>query len=79
MYKYDPLGDYLRKQSSDRVTLSFDDVADIIGDTLPPSAFTRAEWWANSRSHIEANAWMDEGWKTEGTSLIEQRVTFVKQ
>jgi len=63
MTKYAPLGDYLRKQDTDRVTLSFDDIADIIGDVLPPSAFEHLEWWSNERngSHVEAHAWMNAG------------------
>lgn len=79
MSKYAPLGHYLRLKGTDRVTLSFDDVADIIGDALPPSAFEHAEWWANSPSHVEALAWLDAGWKTQSVSPLERCVTFVRE
>lgn len=80
MSKYAPLGDYLRKQSTDRAALSFDDVAGIIGDALPASAYKYGAWWANetNRTHVEAHAWMKAGWKVESFSLIEERVTFVR-
>jgi hypothetical protein len=80
MSKYARLGDYLRAQKTDRAALSFGDVAGIIGDTLPASAFKYAQWWENDTHgrHVHANQWLDAGWKTESVSLIEQRVTFVR-
>jgi len=80
MSKYEPLGNYLRAQKSDRVTLSFDEIADIIADTLPVSAYKYSAWWANEAvgQHVEAHAWMDEGFKTEGVSLTAESVTFVR-
>lgn len=79
MSKYEPLGDYLRAHS-DRVTLSFDDIADIIGDTLPDSAYRHKAWWANEAEgkHVEAASWMDEGFRTEALSLADETVTFVR-
>ena len=80
MSKYAPLGVYLSDQRVDRVSLSFDEVADIIGDVLPASAYKYGAWWANetNRTHVEAHAWMKAGWKVESFSLIEERVTFVR-
>lgn len=80
MSKYAPLGEYLRKQTVDLVTLSFDDVADIIGDTLPASASKFRQWWENQtgRGHTNAEAWMNASWKVESVSLLGQRVTFVR-
>jgi hypothetical protein len=81
MSKYEPLGNYLRAQKSDRVTLSLDEIADIIGDTLPASARKFVAWWENEAqgSHVQARAWVDEGFKTEGVSLTSESVTFVRE
>lgn len=78
MYKYDRLGDYLRNTNANRVTLTFAQIVDIIQDDLPPSASKHAAWWANDPKHVEAKAWLDEGYQTEGLSLTGERVTFVR-
>jgi hypothetical protein len=48
----------------------------IISDKLPQSASKYREWWANG-GHIQANAWLDAGWKVEYVVLGEY-VEFVK-
>ena len=80
MSKYSPLEDYLLRQGARRVTLSFDDVAHVIGDVLPASATTHAEWWGNTQDagHVQAKAWLGAGWKVDSVSLNQQRVVFVR-
>jgi len=78
MSKYDAVGDYLKKQTTSRVTLSFNEIAGIIGDALPDSARNHRAWWANDPKHVEAKAWLDAGWKSASVSLVEERVTFFR-
>jgi hypothetical protein len=78
MSKYEPLGEYLRKQTTKRATLSFKDVEGIIGDALPDSARNHRAWWANDPKHVEAKAWLDAGWKSASVSLMEERVVFFR-
>ena len=79
MSKYAPLVDYLNEQRNDSVTVSFDDIARIIGDTLPASARLHPAWWGNDTEvrHVNADEWLSAGWKVESVSLDEERVTFV--
>ena len=42
--KYQPLRDYLFKEKRIDFTLTFEEIEDILGFTLPRSA-QRAEWW----------------------------------
>jgi hypothetical protein len=42
--KYEPLRDFLAKQTRDELVLSFEELEDILGFGLPRSA-QRAEWW----------------------------------
>ena len=79
MSKYAPLVDYLNEQRNDSVTVSFDDIACIIGGTLPASARLYPAWWGNDTNgrHVNANEWLNAGWKVESVSLDEERVTFV--
>jgi hypothetical protein len=77
---YSPLRDYLEAQERDYITLSFDDVAKIIGRRLPDSAYNHRPWWANqsSKPSSQSSAWMGAGWRVEDVSLTAERVTFVR-
>ena len=63
--RYDPLRDYLQKQTLRQIALSFREIEDIIGAPLPASA-TRPQWWANLTStettHVQRNAWHTAGY-----------------
>ena len=46
------------------VTLTFLEIEEILGFTLPDSAFKyTAQWWANDETHVQAHAWSEAGWK----------------
>lgn len=64
MAKYDPLYRYLRDCGEHRVTLTFAQVAEIVGG-LPPSALKFQAWWENENegSHVQAHAWMNAGYR----------------
>ena len=77
--KYRALKSYLAIQTRERVRLSFDDIVHIAKVQLPPSAYDHPAWWANdSKSHVQAKAWLDAGYKTENVDLESQRVEFVR-
>jgi hypothetical protein len=78
--KYDGLREYLLRQHSDRVTMSFEQVAAVVPGALPSSAYNHQAWWANevSGSHVEARAWLDAGFRATAVSLTARRVTFVR-
>lgn len=61
MDKYYPLTKWLSQSSIKEVPLYFSEIEDIIGSKLPDSAYRHRAWWANSKSHIQANAWMVAG------------------
>ena len=67
MSKYDPLYEFLRRQSGDHVVFSFHELERLLDFDLPPSANEYPAWWANEESeatrHVHAKAWMDAGWK----------------
>ena len=78
MGKYDPLGEYLSEWPGDSCTLTFSEVEDIIGDSLPMSAKKYEPWWGNDKTHAQACSWMHAGWKVERFRLGEERVHFVR-
>jgi CBS domain-containing protein len=78
--RYAPLTSYLKAQSkkSDKVRLTFSQIATIIGDSLPPSAFNHRAWWANDLNHTQANAWLDAGWRATYLNMSNETVTFAR-
>src|SRR5262249_52783452 len=77
--KYDALKSYLASHTQGRLRLSFDDIARIAKVTLPASAYDHPAWWANdSKSHVQAKAWLEAGYKTENIDLVAKYVEFVR-
>ena len=52
MNDYDPLRDYLKKQTLSELVLSFEQIEEIIDAALPRAA-QRASWWETLRSPQE--------------------------
>ncbi len=78
MAKYDPLADYLRG-AGDRVSMSFGEVEDLVG-SLPASAKKhRSSWWANDRTHVQAQAWMSAGYGMTDLDADAERVVFSRR
>ncbi|KAA8755033.1 hypothetical protein [Paenibacillus sp. UASWS1643] len=73
--KYFPLENYLNQVS---ITLTYAELEEILGFTLPPTAYNREQWWVNnSMNHTQALSWLNAGWKVENVILGKQ-VTFVR-
>ena len=45
MGKYEPLAQFLRKQQTHEVRLTFSEIERIVGARLPPSARKQRAWW----------------------------------
>ena len=77
MSKYDPLCYYLLSVNTDTVTLTFSEIERIIGDDLPPSAFTWREWWGNDVTHSQAmSGWLAADWHSVLIDVPGKAVTF---
>lgn len=79
--RYAPLATWLQSQptNQDRVQLSFQKIEEIIGVPLPPSARQHRSWWANDSSgHIQAQQWLDVGWRVAPVNMNEEKVTFAR-
>lgn len=49
MSAYDPLRDYLKKQTRTEFVMSFEEIEDLLGFALPRASH-RASWWETARS-----------------------------
>lgn len=83
MSKYDALTEFLNRQLSDTIELSFDEIEDEdkIGVKLPTAAKYSA-WWANEANaktrHYQCRAWTEAGWKVESVDFTKELVVFVR-
>jgi hypothetical protein len=83
MSKYQPLTEFLKRKPSETVRLSFGEIARLIGQPLPDSAYQHREWWSNNPSgHSHARAWVNAGWRSEqvdmeGRTLVFRRLATV--
>jgi hypothetical protein len=78
MKKYSPLGEYLVKKVEIPITLTFHEIQQILGFSLPFSAYNHRAWWANSLSHPQAGSWMNAGWTVSKVNIKEQIVSFIR-
>lgn len=76
--KYRKLAEYLLATNEMRVTLSYSQIEEILGFTLPDTARNfKPSFWANTRTHSYASSWMGVGYKTQ-IDAESDKVTFVK-
>lgn len=77
--KYGKLRAFLVASGAERIALSFEDVARVAEVTLPASAYRRAQWWQNDAvHHVQAQAWLGAGYRTEAVNLAKGSVEFVR-
>ena len=59
--------------------MTFAQIEDLLGTSLPGSARTRAGWWSNrSGGAVQAAAWMDAGYHVDKVDLAAETVHFVQ-
>ncbi|MBX9774920.1 MAG: hypothetical protein K2Y71_10975 [Xanthobacteraceae bacterium] len=77
MGKYEPLSDFLRQQAADEVSLSFEQIEQIIGNALPASAHEHRAWWSNnSTNSVMTRAWIDAGFRSEQVDMNARKLVF---
>jgi len=74
--KYGVLGAFLKKQTGSKVTLSLAEVEQILGFTLPNSAYRHRPWWANG-GNSQCKAWMRVGWLVDKVQM-GKTVSFIR-
>jgi hypothetical protein len=77
MGKYRKLWAWLRAQDADEIPLTFEEVEEVLGISLPPSARLHMPHWYGYDGTALGRAIRDAGWKASNVDLQEQRVTFV--
>ena len=76
--KYRKLAEYLLSSNEMRITLSYLQIEEILGFTLPKTARNiKPSFWANTESHSYASSWMAVGYKAK-IDPHGDNVTFIK-
>jgi hypothetical protein len=75
MDHYDRLTAFLKGQVANEITLTFNDISDVIGVTFPAAARTHRQWSENQASATgrQCHAWLDARWNVR---LGQQYVVF---
>lgn len=78
--RYDGLRDYLSRRTQRVVHLSFVEIEQIIGGSLPASAKQYPAWWSNHEpgTNVQARSWLDVGRRTASVDLKGATVDFVR-
>ena len=82
MAKYSALEEHLRERPAGEktITITFDQIEEVLEDGLPRSSRSDRSWWVNSYKggHVQAYAWLDSGWQVakNGVDFEEGSVTF---
>ena len=75
--KYQPLQMFLKLKDSNRLSLTFKEVEEVLGFSLPLSASKHMAWWDGSSQHTQSYSWTEAGFKAK-PNLREKKVEFVK-
>ena len=76
---YQRLRRHLEALKENEWRAAFDQIEQMIGADLPPSAQKYAAWWSNTTSHSHALAWMKAGWTTRNVMLAKRSVVFERK
>jgi hypothetical protein len=77
--EYRPLQKYLSERFSDAVVLTFGEIEDLLGATLPQEASLRTTWWTDAQENgvqsPQSHAWIDAH-RNALPNLVSRRVRF---
>jgi hypothetical protein len=77
MSKYSALGDYLKRQRGERVSMTFAEIEKVAGVKLPPSARKHRPWWSNNaKNSVMTRVWLDAGFESEQVDLSARKLVF---
>ena len=80
MSKYAPLARHLSEQESSSVTMTFDEINNLVTGGLPQSAYDYRPWWANryDGSGSQNQGWQSVGWESGDVNMEDGEVTFTR-
>ena len=79
MSKYAPLESHLRESRQMQVSMTFEEIEQVIGAPLPPAARRHRALWSNNPSNwVMTKAWLAAGYETEQVNMKHAKLVFRK-
>ena len=78
MSKYDALTLYLKGCPGSQIPMTFAEIEQVIGKSLPASRKYNAWWSNNPTNNVMTKAWLAAGYRTEQVDPVRERVVFVR-
>ena len=76
--KYKPLAEYLFRNGAKKIELTYKEIENILGFTLPSTAYNYPQsFWANTETHSYSSAWLKVGYRAR-TNIADKKVIFEK-
>jgi hypothetical protein len=77
MSKYAPLAEYLKRQTRERVPMTFAEIEKITGTKLPASAHRHRPWWSNNaRNSVMTKVWLAAGFESAEVDIPARKLVF---
>ena len=77
MGKYEPLGQFLRKQRAQEVPLTFREIERITRVKLPPKAQHQRAWWSNNpANNVMTRVWLEAGFESAQVDIGARKLVF---
>lgn len=73
---YGPLAEILNSAADGVVHLTFAELEQLLGRSLPASARRHRPWWGNHEGSPQARTWLGAGWRVSAVDLAGEQVTF---
>ena len=74
--KYWPLTSYLKYCNQDELTLTFEEIEEILGFKLSPCKRNHLANWSNTKTIRLPLSWLDAGYKTHDVDMENEIVHF---
>jgi hypothetical protein len=77
MSKYESLRHFLQNSPLSSRPMTFAEIEEVIGSSLPNSAYTHRAWWSNNPSNnVMTKEWLAAGFETEQVDLDGKHLVF---
>ena len=77
--KYAPLESHLRDSGDTYIPMTFDEIEQVIGTSLPPAAFKHRALWSNNPGNwVMTKTWLGAGYQTERVDMEKRELVFRK-
>lgn len=78
MPNYTSFQNFLKNNTSNKISLTISEIERIIGGSLPFSAYKYPAWWSNSPTHPLMKKVLGIGWRSGNLNLKDKTISFSK-